>query len=580
YMHVPMIQALFSKVGTPMNLGRLDLVEVLDWAGDALNRVDRESFFSKFDEGEAVQYFYEPFLQAFDPKLRKELGVWYTPPEIVKYMVARVDTVLREELDIADGLADPNVYILDPCCGTGAYLVEVLRKIDETLKANGGDALGGSDLKKAAMERVFGFEILTAPFVVAHLQLGLLLQNLGVPLVDDQERVSVYLTNALTGWEPPEEEKEVFMFPELEEEKDAAERVKRDKPILVILGNPPYNGFAGVAIGEERDLSNAYRTTVNVAKPEGQGLNELYTRFFRMAERRIVEQTGEGVICFISNYSWLDGLSFTGMRERYLEAFDSIWIDNLHGDRIISEYSPDGKTSETVFAVQGSSVGIKIGTAIGLFTTQKSRQQSDQAKIQYRDMHQARAAARRDALLETLTHSNISKLYEAVTPPLILGLPFKPLHFDKKYSSYPLLPAIFPTSFPGVQTKVDELVIDIDKDSLLQRMEQYFDPQVSHQSMEKICSGAINRASQFKPIAIREYLVKRGFLPEYLVRYSYRPFDHRWIYWEPETNLLGRKSPDYFPQVFENNLWIEAQGYFILNKEVRVLSPKPEWRCA
>ncbi|MGB3516321.1 MAG: N-6 DNA methylase, partial [Elainellaceae cyanobacterium] len=189
YMHVPMIQALFSKVATPMNLGRLDLVEVLDWAGDALNRVDRESFFSKFDEGQAVQYFYEPFLQAFDPQLRKELGVWYTPPEIVEYMVARVDTVLREELDIADGLADPNVYILDPCCGTGAYLVEVLRKIDETLKANGADALGGSDLKKAAMERVFGFEILTAPFVVAHLQLGLLLQNLGVPLVDDQERV-------------------------------------------------------------------------------------------------------------------------------------------------------------------------------------------------------------------------------------------------------------------------------------------------------------------------------------------------------------------------------------------------------
>ena len=204
-LHVPMVRALFEKVATPTNLGRLDLVEVLDWTGEALNRVDRESFFAKFDEGQSVQYFYEPFLEAFDPQLRKDLGVWYTPPEIVQYMVARVDTVLREELGIVDGLADENVYILDPCCGTGAFLVEVLQRINQTLSEKGEDALSGSDLKEAAKNRVFGFEILTAPFVVAHLQLGLLLQNLGVPLQDDRERVGIYLTNALTGWEPPDD---------------------------------------------------------------------------------------------------------------------------------------------------------------------------------------------------------------------------------------------------------------------------------------------------------------------------------------------------------------------------------------
>ena len=112
-------------------------------------------------------------------------------------------------------------------------------------------------------------------------------------------------------------------------------------PVLVILGNPPYNGFAGMAVDEERELSQAYRTTKEVRRPEGQGLNDLYVRFFRMAERRIAEKTGRGIVCFISNYSWLDGLSFTGMRERYLEAFDAIRIDNLHGDRIISEYAPE-----------------------------------------------------------------------------------------------------------------------------------------------------------------------------------------------------------------------------------------------
>src|SRR5437660_1832364 len=171
-----MIKALFEQVATRSKLEPLDLVEVLDWTGDVLNRVHREAFFASFEESHAVQYFYEPFLEAFDPELRKELGVWYTPTEVVQYMVARIDTVLREELEIAEGLADPRVYVLDPCCGTGAYLVEVLKCINHTLKEKGEDALTGNTVKRAAMERVFGFEILPAPFVVSHLQLGLLLQ--------------------------------------------------------------------------------------------------------------------------------------------------------------------------------------------------------------------------------------------------------------------------------------------------------------------------------------------------------------------------------------------------------------------
>ena len=183
-------------------------MEVLDWTAAALNRVDRAAFFERFVEDHAVQYFYEPFLEAFDPELRKQLGVWYTPPEIVQYQVARVDAALREELDIPDGLADPRVFVLDPCCGTGAYLVEVLRKIAQTrLKEDKGEGAWPNAVKEAAQERVFGFEILPAPFVVAHLQMGLLLQNLGVPLDDAKnERAAIYLTNALTGWEPPTEE--------------------------------------------------------------------------------------------------------------------------------------------------------------------------------------------------------------------------------------------------------------------------------------------------------------------------------------------------------------------------------------
>jgi hypothetical protein len=226
YLQIPILQKLFYDFADPAQLGALHLDEVLDWAGEALNRVDRASFFASFELGHAVQYFYEPFLEAFDLELRKELGVWYTPPEIVTYMVERVDQVLRAELDIADGLADPRVVVLDPCCGTGAYLVEVLDRIARTLRERGDDALLAHDLKEAAKSRIYGFEILPAPFVISHLQIGMLLHRLGAPLSDEAgERAGVYLTNALTGWEPPTEPKQHLLFTEMEEERDKAEAV-------------------------------------------------------------------------------------------------------------------------------------------------------------------------------------------------------------------------------------------------------------------------------------------------------------------------------------------------------------------
>ena len=157
---VPMIRALFDEIVSPARTPQLNIEDVLHWAETTLNRIDPDEFFKRFEEENAVQYFYEPFLEAFDPDLRKQLGVWYTPPEIVRYMVARVDAVLRTELGVADGLADPSVYVLDPCCGTGTYLVEVLKYIHAAQVANGMGALAGQDVKQAARERVFGFEIL------------------------------------------------------------------------------------------------------------------------------------------------------------------------------------------------------------------------------------------------------------------------------------------------------------------------------------------------------------------------------------------------------------------------------------
>ena len=553
HLRAPVLRALFQQISDPGRLQPLGLVEVLDWTSSALNRVDHAAFFARFNEGEAVPYFYEPFLEAFDPALRKQLGVWYTPAEVVRYMVARVDKALKDDLGIADGLAADNVYVLDPCCGTGAYLAEVLRRIAENLRGKGMGALAGARVKQAAINRVFGFEIMPAPFVVAHLQVGLTMQDLDAPLADDgNERPGVFLTNALTGWEP--HTTKPLPFPELEEERDRAERVKQNTPILVILGNPPYNGFAGMAVDEERVLSEAYRVTKRVRKPEGQGLNDLYVRFFRMAERRIAEKTGQGVVCFISNYSWLDGLSFTGMRERYLEAFDAIRIDCLNGDKYkTGKTTPAGTPDPSIFSTPSDPVGIQVGTAIATLV-----RKADHAPAETIGFRHLWGQAKREELVET-AEAEPDVLYSNVHPVLPLGLPFAQVAVSVDWFDWPTLTELFPVSFQGTETGRDAFLIDTDLDRLKARLTDYFNADLSHEEIARHYPRVMKDTGRFDARAVRETLLARGGPNESgFVLHAYRPFDNRWLYWEAETKLLREKSPRYPSHVSKGNLWLSA----------------------
>ena len=551
HLRAPVLRALFQQLSDPGRLQPLGLVEVLDWTADALDRVDREAFFDRFSEGEAVPYFYEPFLEAFDPALRKQLGVWYTPAEVVRYMVARVDRALKDDLGIADGLAADNVYVLDPCCGTGAYLAEVLRRIAANLQDRGLGALTGAHVKRAATGRVFGFEIMPAPFVVAHLQVGLTMQALDAPLSEDgDERPGVFLTNALTGWEPRVQKP--LPFPELEEERERAESVKRDTPVLVILGNPPYNGYAGMAVDEERGLSSAYRTTRQVRRPEGQGLNDLYVRFFRMAERRIAEKTGRGVVCFISNYSWLDGLSFTGMRERYLESFDAIRIDNLNGDKYrTGKTTPDGDPDPSIFSTPEDPVGIQVGTAITTLVRKADHLPAD--KVAFRHLW---GQAKREELTAT-AETGPDTLYDSFQPDLSLGLPFARMAVSEVWVGWPSLPDLFPVSFPGVKTSRDPFLVDVDLDRLKARAADYFNSDLSHGEVAQRYPTVMNSTIGFDARKVRDALLKRGGPVESgFVHYAYRPFDNRWLYWEEETALVDRPRADYKPHVLDGNMWL------------------------
>ena len=544
-LNVPMISALFEQLSQPTKLKALDLTSVLDWAADALNRVDQASFFKKFEARQSVQYFYEPFLEAFDPELRKQLGVWYTPREIVQYQVARVDQALRAELGIADGLADPQVVVLDPCCGTGAYLVEVLDLIAQRLAAQGNAALAGHELKRAMQQRIFGFELLPAPYVVAHLQLGLLLQRLNAPLQTHAdgsgERVGVYLTNALTGWEPRKEPKtQLLPFPELAAERDAANSIKREQKVLVILGNPPYNGYAGVAIGEERELSDAYRRATTGPQPQGQGLNELYVRFFRMAERQIVEHTGRGIVSFISNSSWLDGLSHPAMRERFLQVFDHIRIDDLQGDKYrTGKLTPGGEPDPSAFSTVQNREGIQVGTAIA---TLVRRHQATHAAVVAQREWWGRTK------LADLAQSSMdleAPVYHALVPRPALGWAFGIRATSASYLAWPTLPELLPTSYPGIKTSRDAALVDIDRGALEARMRRYFDPALSDATIAEEMPALMRAASRFDPVATRKELLALGFDSGRILRHAYRPFDVRWLYWHAETKLLDEKRPDY-----------------------------------
>lgn len=563
HLQVPIMQELFGQIVTPSYVGPLELEDILDWASNTLNRVDRASFFSAFEEGKAVQYFYEPFLEAFDPELRKQLGVWYTPPEIVRYMVSRVDTVLREELDIPDGLAGPNVYILDPCCGTGSYLVEVLKRIYETLRGNKGDALISSDLKEAALKRVFGFEILPAPFVVTHMQVSLLLQNLGAPLSNTQhERASVYLTNALTGWEPLDPEKErafqgmLTGFPQLLEEQADASRVKQQVPILVILGNPPYNAFAGTATTkEEKDSVAPYKEGLikkwNIKK---FNLDDPYIRFFRMAEHRIVDQTGQGVVCFISNFSYLSDPSFTVMREHFIKVFDKLWFDNVNGDsRETGKRTPAGKPDPSVFSTEYNREGIRKGTVVSLLARKRLR--SEKRVIRYKDFW---GDTKRVDLLNSLNMQDLNASYKLLTPKALDRYIFRPHKASHDYISWPSVQDFAEQQpFPAFMESRRGAFIDINKDALKRRMQAYYNKQIGWGTLEQLDTGLTRNAAGYDALRARNNtLSKETFDNDQILRYSVRPFDTQWCYYTKSSTLWHRSRPELWAQCWVGNSFI------------------------
>lgn len=590
YLKIPFLGSLFYEFRHPSRIKELRLAKHLDIASETLARVDHEVFFKRFrlpslkhDEesaATAIMHFYEPFLEAFDPALRKELGVWYTPTSIVRYQVGKIDRLLRDELGCSRGFADERVVVLDPACGTGAYLIEALRYMAEQLEQEGAGATIAARLLDAACRRFIGFEILTAPFVVAQLQLYLLLSRLNAT-PDEKHRPAVFLTNALTGWLGPDQLK--LNFPELQDEHDAASGVKREAKIIVVLGNPPYNRFAGVPLQEEADLVDHYKgiTRDKNGKQVGQTslysrwgvrkhlLDDLYIRFFRLAEVRIGEKADFGLVSFISNSSYLTGRSHPIMRESLLGDFDAIWIDNLHGNRIASERTPWGQSCETIFNTEEIGPGIKVGTCVSTLL-KRGKPSGKPARVYLRDFW-GRAEKKRKALLASLDVDSWTtaqrkevadtpegpRPYVEFPPSAKNGWKFAPSG-KIGYEDWPAFDELFPKSFQGVNPNrgLDGSVIDTDRGALKKRMQEYFSSMTFSELRGKYPVLCEARA-RYEPKQTRDRLRKASAFDEHKVLpYVLFPFDARWIYYEPEAKFLNESRSELGDHLAQNEFFV------------------------
>ena len=605
HLRIPFLEQLFYDIRHPHYLKKLDLARHLERAVATLGRVDRELFRTRMsfptvdDENPvvaAITYFYEPFLEAFDPQLREEMGVWYTPPEIVRYQVRRIDHILKTELDRPRGLADPNVVVLDPCCGTGAYLLEVARCIAEDLRRQGDTNVIGLELLKAFENRVIGFEILTAPFAIAQLQLYILLAELGVE-PPSGHRLSIFLTNALTGWHEDADIK--LNFPEMREEFDASQAVKHSTKVIVVLGNPPYDRFAGAAQAEESELVAHYKGIDLVEERDRKGqikrdafgrprkkqrgqsllfkefgvrkhlLDDLYVRFLRLAEERIGETAELGIVSYITNSSYLTGRSHPLMRRSLLRNFHQAWIDNLNGDKyktgktIPKDLPGEGTADQSAFTTEFDPRGIQPGTAIVTWLKRATPQTlPDHSVVSYRDFW-GLANAKRAALLASLPSGMPEKGaavpdYIAIAPSAENRWRLSPHSQEPGYASWPGLDELFPIAFQGVNHNrgVEDSVIDAERSGLRARMKAYIDAVSFEVAAEAYPNIATKRASYNPEDVWKKLKSAGGFSATKIKPFLTFPLDQRWIYYETGHKWLNRARPEYNANLDQNEFLI------------------------
>ncbi len=469
----PFLREIFGQIAGPGMDERV--AWIVDDLAYLLDRADLASILSEFGSKtkheDPIVHFYEDFLAAYDPRLRKMRGVYYTPEPVVSYIVRSVDHLLRDNdtFGLADGLADtetvasekggylrPRVTILDPAAGTGTFLREVIATIRETIEAKGLGGTWPGYVQEHLLPRLFGFELLMAPYVICHLKLALEIsgadRGFAMPA---GERLNVFLSNALEG--PNEGHSYPLFAPEIVREATSAYKVKQEKPVMVVIGNPPYSGHSANKSAWIAELISIYkRDFPNSKKPaQAKWLSDDYVKFIRVAQWRI-ERTGEGVLGFVTNHGYLDNPTFCGMRRSLMKTFDEIYSLDLHGNAKKKECTPDGGKDENVFDIQQ-------GVAIGLFIKYK-KSDNGPAKVFHADLWGERESGPDGGKYRWLAANSVKTTdwtELSPKPPLYLFIP-RDEELIEEYEAAWSIPSIFLPNgdpAPGIVTTHDQFAI-------------------------------------------------------------------------------------------------------------------------
>lgn len=513
-----------------------NMPDAVSWLVDdlahLLRRADMAEILAQFGRRtryeDPIIHFYETFLREYDPRLRQSRGVYYTPEPVVSYIVRSLDQILQSHFGRPLGLADPNTLILDPATGTGTFFYFVIQHIHERLRQMGQAGGWNSYVKTSLLPRLFGFELLMAPYAVAHLKLGLLLRELGYRF-DSQERLNIFLTNALS--EPVVSRDTLGFAGFLSQEGAHAADVKRNKPIEVIIGNPPYSGHSSNTgdwiVDKVRDYYFVDGQPLGERNPKW--LQDDYVKFIRWAQWRI-EQTGRGVVGFVTNHGFLDNPTFRGMRQQLLRAFDEIYILDLHGNSKKKEQSPDGSKDENVFDIQQ-------GVAITIFVKTSSSQES--AKVYRADLWGTRPA-KYSHLFEQTRNTAVLELIKPQRPLYVFLA--QDVQIRDEYSNHISVTAAFPTNVLGFQTHRDSFAIAFEQATMEERITDLIQDQLT--SNEVIQKYDLAENPHWNVAAVRAQLRTKESWRGNLQKCLYRPFDWRWSFYDsiiidrPRTEIL------------------------------------------
>ncbi|OGM11148.1 hypothetical protein A2Z22_01025 [Candidatus Woesebacteria bacterium RBG_16_34_12] len=456
-----------------------------------------------------VIHFYEDFLKEYDDELRKKMGAYYTPLPIVQFIVRSVDYLLEKEFGLAGGLADTSktkegfhkVQILDPAVGTGTFISDVIGKIYTRVKKGGQKGRWPSYVHHDLLPRLFGFELMMAPYTIAHLKLSMALKETGFLYFNEtrtgKTRLGIYLTNSL---EEVGKQPQLLAFDfgaSIAEEAEEASKIKNEKPIMVVVGNPPYSVSSSNKSEWIQKLIDVYKT--NLDEKSYNALSDDYVKFIRFAEH-FIERNENGIVAMITNNSFIDGITHRQMRKHLLESFDDIYILNLHGNSKKKETTPDGGKDENVFDIQQ-------GVSINIFV-RKEGEKKGLGKVHHTDLFGKRADK-----FEALNQRDLKSIkWQELeySEPYFFFVP-KDFTLQEEYNKGFKIDDIFTVKAAGVKTHNDKVLIANSTKELREQLLSYFGP---------------------------DFL----FNNELVKSITYRPFDNRFIYYDTDIVVRHRKE--------------------------------------